>query len=71
VLGPDAIKLRSCLTLFHLAAPQEALFTAALDKAEATLGAASCRLLLENTAGAGVAARAGESTSRTSRSPPE
>ena len=31
VLGPDAIKLRSCLTLFHLAAPQETLFTFALD----------------------------------------
>lgn len=31
VLGPDAIKLRSSLTLFHLAAPQESLFTSALD----------------------------------------
>ena len=31
VLGPDAFKLRSCLTLFHLAAPEETLFTSALD----------------------------------------
>jgi uncharacterized protein (DUF1810 family) len=31
VLGPDAIKLRSCLTLFHRAAPQDSLFRAALD----------------------------------------
>lgn len=31
VLGPDAIKLRSCLTLFHIAAPQEVLFKSALD----------------------------------------
>ena len=31
VLGPDAVKLRSCVTLFHLAAPQEPLFRIALD----------------------------------------
>ena len=31
ILGADAIKLRSCLTLFHLAAPHEALFRTALD----------------------------------------
>lgn len=31
VLGPDAVKLRSCLTLFELAAPHEPLFRAALD----------------------------------------
>ncbi len=31
VLGPDSIKLRSCVTLFLRAAPQEALFRVALD----------------------------------------
>ena len=29
---PDDLKLRSCLTLFSLAAPEETLFTKALDK---------------------------------------
>lgn len=33
ILGElDAIKLRSCLTLFHLAAPEEPLFTEALQR---------------------------------------
>jgi uncharacterized protein (DUF1810 family) len=31
VLGPDVVKLRSCVTLFHLAAPQEPFFRTALD----------------------------------------
>ncbi|MGC8509953.1 MAG: DUF1810 domain-containing protein [Acidimicrobiales bacterium] len=31
VLGSDVVKLRSCVTLFHLAAPQEPLFRTALD----------------------------------------
>jgi len=29
---PDDLKFRSCLTLFQLAAPEEALFTQCLDK---------------------------------------
>ncbi|MEW6223645.1 MAG: DUF1810 domain-containing protein [Chloroflexota bacterium] len=33
VLGPiDAVKLRSCMTLFHRAAPDEPLFARALDR---------------------------------------
>lgn len=30
--GPDDLKLRSCLTLFHLADPDEPAFTRALEK---------------------------------------
>ena len=33
ILGPiDAVKLRSCMTLFHRAAPDETVFTKVLDR---------------------------------------
>jgi uncharacterized protein (DUF1810 family) len=32
VFGPDDVKLRSCLTLFHRAAPEESRFSKALER---------------------------------------